>query len=129
MLARDIMTRRVVFVSPVTAVRQLAKILTQNHVSGVPVVDKRGRVVGIVSERDLLDGKGSQVKSIMNKNVIAVAEDTSVQEIASLMATRHQKRLPVMRGGHLAGIVSRADVVRAIAMGEQIGMRTPLYDL
>jgi CBS domain-containing protein len=129
MLARDIMTRQVVSVSPVTPVRQLAKILTQNRISGVPVVDKRGKVVGIVSERDLLDGRGSQVKSIMNKNVIGVAEDTSVQEIASLMATRHQKRLPVMRGGQLAGIVSRADVVRAIAMGEQIGMRTPLYDL
>jgi CBS domain-containing protein len=123
------MTRQVVSVSPVTPVRQLAKILTQNRISGVPVVDKRGKVVGIVSERDLLDGRGSQVKSIMNKNVIGVAEDTSVQEIASLMATRHQKRLPVMRGGQLAGIVSRADVVRAIAMGEQIGMRTPLYDL
>jgi CBS domain-containing protein len=123
------MTTHVISVSPMTPVNQLAKILAKNHISGVPVVDKRGKVVGIVSERDLLDGKGSQAKSVMNKNVVGVAEDTSVQEIASLMATRHQKTLPVMRGRELAGIVSRSDVVRAIAMGEQIGMRTPVYDL
>jgi CBS domain-containing protein len=129
MRAKDIMTRQVVSVSPVTPVRQLARILTKNHISGVPVVDKRGKVVGIVSERDLIEGQGRQVKAIMNRNVIGVAEDTSVQEIASLMATRHQKTLPVLRGTQLAGIVSRADVVRAIAMGEQIGIRTPLYDL
>jgi CBS domain-containing protein len=123
------MTRQVVSVSPVTPVRQLARILTKNHISGVPVVDRRGKVVGIVSERDLIDGQGRQVKSIMHRNVIGVAEDTSVQEIASLMATRHQKTLPVLRGTRLAGIVSRADVVRAIALGEQIDIRTPLYDL
>jgi CBS domain-containing protein len=123
------MTRQVVSVSPVTPVRQLARILTKNHISGVPVVDNRGKVVGIVSERDLIDGQGRRVKSIMNRNVIGVAEDASVQEIASLMATRHQKTLPVLRGTRLAGIVSRADVIRAIAMGEQIDIRTPLYDL
>jgi CBS domain-containing protein len=123
------MTRQVVSVSPVTPVRQLARILTKNHISGVPVVDRRGKVVGIVSERDLIDGQGRQVKSIMHRNVIGVAEDTSVQEIASLMATRHQKTLPVLRGTRLAGVVSRADVVRAIALGEQIDIRTPLYDL
>jgi CBS domain-containing protein len=123
------MTTHVVFVSPVTPATQLARILAKNHISGVPVVDKRGKVVGIVSERDLLDGKGTQAKSIMNKNVIGVAEDTTIEEIASLMTTRHQKTLPVMRGRQLAGIVSRADIVRAIAMGEQIGMRTPVYDL
>jgi CBS domain-containing protein len=129
MLARDIMTKHVVAVTPLTPIRQLAKILNKNHISGAPVVDKKGNVVGIVSERDLLERKGSQVKSIMSKRVVRVKEDTPVEEIASLMATRNVKRLPVIRDQRLAGIVSRADIVRALALGEHIAVRTPVYDL
>jgi CBS domain-containing protein len=129
MLARDIMTKRVVAVTPLTPVKQVAKILNQNHISGVPVVDKSGKLVGIVSERDLLARRGAQVKSIMSKSVIRVKEDTPVEDIASLMATQKVKRVPVIRGQHLAGIVSRADIIRAIALGEHIAMLTPVYDL
>jgi CBS domain-containing protein len=129
MLARDIMTKRVVAVTPLTPVKQVAKILNQNHISGVPVVDKSGKLVGIVSERDLLARRGAQVKSIMSKSVIRVKEDTPVEDIASLMASRKVKRVPVIRGQHLAGIVSRADIIRAIALGEHIAMLTPVYDL
>jgi CBS domain-containing protein len=129
MLARDIMTRRVVAVTPLTPVKQVAKILNKNHISGAPVVDKSGKLVGIVSERDLLARRGAQVKSIMSKSVIRVKEDTPVEDIASLMATRKVKRVPVIRGHHLAGIVSRADIIRAIALGEHIAMLTPVYDL
>src|SRR5881227_1567128 len=102
MLARDIMTRRVVAVTPLTPVKQVAKILNKNHISGAPV---------------------------MSKSVIRVKEDTPVEDIASLMATRKVKRVPVIRGQHLAGIVSRADIIRAIALGEHIAMLTPVYDL
>jgi CBS domain-containing protein len=129
MLARDIMTKRVVAVTPLTPVKQVAKILNKNHISGVPVVDKSGKLVGIVSERDLLARRGAQVKSIMSKSVIRVKEDTPVEDIASLMATQKVKRVPVIRGQHLAGIVSRADIIRAIALGEHIAMLTPVYDL
>jgi CBS domain-containing protein len=129
MLARDIMTERVIAVSPQTPVKQLAKMLSQNHISGTPVVDKNGKVVGVVSERDLLAKKGTQVKSIMTKKVFGVMEDTPVEEIASLMTSHNVKRVPVLRGQKLAGIVSRADLIRAIADGEQIAIRSPIYDL
>jgi CBS domain-containing protein len=129
MLARDIMTKQVVAVTPGTAVKDLAKILNKNHIGGAPVVDKNGKVVGIVSDGDLRGRRGTRVKSIMNKSVIGVMEDTPVEEIASLMASRHVKRLPVVRDQRLSGIVSRADIIRAVAMGEHIATRTPVYDL
>jgi CBS domain-containing protein len=129
MLAKDIMTQQVIAVSPQTPVKQLAKTLSQNHISGTPVVDKSGKVVGVVSQRDLLDKKGAQVKSIMSKKVISVMEDTPVEEIASVMTSRNVKRVPVFRGQKLTGIISRGDLVRAIATGEHIALRTPIYDL
>ena len=93
------------------------------------MVDRHGKVIGVVSESDLLARKGTQVKSIMTKNVIRVMEDTPVEEIATLMATQHVKRLPVIRGQKLAGIVSRGDIVRALAVGEHPALHTPVYDL
>ncbi|HXG50651.1 MAG TPA: CBS domain-containing protein [candidate division Zixibacteria bacterium] len=129
MLARDIMTKRVIAVKPLTPVKNLAKTLSEHRIGGVPVVDRNGKVVGVVSDRDLAARKGKQVKSIMSRRVIGVAEDTPVEQIAALMATRHLKRLPVLRGQKLAGIVSREDVIRAVALGDNFSIRTPIYDL
>jgi CBS domain-containing protein len=129
MIAKEIMTKPVIAVTPLTPVKSLAKLLTKNHISGAPVLDESGRLIGIVSERDLLSKRGSQVKSIMTEKVVRVTEDTSVEEIASLMTTQNVKRLPVMRGQQLAGIVSRADIIRAMAMGQNIALYTPIYDL
>jgi len=129
MIAKEIMTKPVIAVTPLTPVNSLAKLFSKNHISGAPVLDERGRLIGIVSERDLLSKRGSQVKSIMTENVVRVTEDTPVEKIASLMTTRNVKRLPVMRGQQLAGIVSRADIIRAMAMGQNIALYTPIYDL
>ena len=129
MIAKEIMTKPVIAVTPLTPVKSLAKLLSKNHISGAPVLDERSRLIGIVSERDLLSKRGSQVKSIMTENVVRVTEDTPVEEIASLMTTQNVKRLPVMRGQQLAGIVSRADIIRAMAMGQNIALYTPIYDL
>ena len=129
MIAKEIMTKPVIAVTPFTPVKSLAKLLNKNHISGAPVLDESGRLIGIVSERDLLSKRGSQVKSIMTEKVVRVTEDTSVEEIASLMTTQNVKRLPVMRGQQLAGIVSRADIIRAMAMGQNIALYTPIYDL
>jgi CBS domain-containing protein len=129
MIARDIMTRDIITVGPATTVKNLAKILIRNQISGAPVADKKGKILGIVSEADIIAKKGKQVKDIMSRRVIEVTEETPVEEIASLMTTHKVKRLPVMRGEKLVGIVSRADIVGAIASGKHIALHTPVYDL
>ena len=129
MIAKDIMTRDVITVSPETSVRNLAMTLIKNQISGAPVAAKNGKIIGVVSEADIVAKKGKDVKSIMSKNVISVSEHTSVEEIARLMTTHRIKRLPVMRGDQVVGVVSRADIVSAIAMGKHVAIHTPVYDL
>ena len=129
MIAKDIMTRDVITVSAATSVKALAKILVQNQISGAPVVDKKGKILGVVSDADIVAKKGKEVKAIMSKKVIAVAEDTPVEDIAALMTTHKIQRVPVMRGEKLVGVVSRSDIVGAVASGKHIALHTPVYDL
>jgi len=129
MLAKDIMTKKVITVSPTTTVKDLAKTLTKNRISGVPVTDKSGKILGIVSRTDIVAKNGAKVKDIMSTEVIKVSEETPVEEIANLITTYKINRVPVLTGKKLAGIVSRADIVRAIAMGKHIALHTPIYDL
>ena len=129
MIAKDVMTRDIITVSPSTKVKSLAMILIKNQISGAPVADKDGKILGIVSEADIVAKKGKDAKAIMSKKVISIRQDASVEEIAQLMVTHAIKRLPVMEGGEIIGIVSRADIVNAIAMGEHVAWHTPIYDL
>ncbi len=129
MNAKDIMTRKVITVGPQTPIKELAKVLNKNRISGVPVANKKGKVLGIVSEADIVSKKGRQVKAIMSDKVISVAETTPVENVANLLTMHRIKRVPVLRGESLVGIVSRADIVRAIAMGQHIAIHTPVYDL
>lgn len=129
MNAKDIMTRDIVTVSPTMTVKSLAMTLIKNQISGAPVAGKDGKIIGVVSEADIVAKKGKDVRAIMSKKVISVDEDTTVEEVAQLMTTHAIKRLPVMSGGKLVGIVSRADIVSAIAQGKHIALHTPIYDL
>lgn len=129
MNAKDIMTRDIITVSPTMSVKNLAMTLIKNQISGAPVAGKNGKIVGVVSEADIVGKKGKDVKSIMSKTVISVSEETSVEEIARLMTAHAIKRLPVMTEGAIVGIVSRADIVSAIAQGEHVSIHTPIYDL
>lgn len=129
MLAKDIMTKQVTTVTSNITARELAKIFTRHNITGAPVVDKKGKVTGIVSDGDLLTSKGKRVVSFMTKQIISVSEDASVEEIANLMTAHKIKRVPVLNGEKLVGIVSRTDIVRAIAMGKHIAIHTPIYDL
>jgi CBS domain-containing protein len=129
MVAKDIMTRDVITASPALSVKELAMLLIKNQISGVPVADEHGKIVGLVSEADIIAKKGKQVQAIMSQQIVSVAEEASVEEIAQLMTTHRIKRVPVMNHGRLVGIVSRADIVNSIAMGENLALHTPVYDL
>jgi CBS domain-containing protein len=74
MEAKDIMTREVVTVSPSLPVKMLANLLIKNQISGAPVADKKGKIVGVVSETDLIAKKGKQVKTIMSNKVVQITE-------------------------------------------------------
>jgi len=129
MIAKDIMTRDIVTVGTTMTVKKLAMTLIKNQISGAPVAGKNGKIIGVVSEADIVAKKGKNVKAIMSNKIIGVVEDTPVEEIAQLMTTHKIKRVPVMRGDEVVGIVSRADIVSAIARGEHVAIHTPVYDL
>ncbi|HTM07837.1 MAG TPA: CBS domain-containing protein [Verrucomicrobiae bacterium] len=129
MTAKNIMTSEVVTVSASATVKQAACLLTREQISGAPVIDRQGRIVGILSEADIVAKHGARVKDIMSKIVSSVDEETSIEEMASLMTAEKISRLPVLRGKKLVGIVSRADLVAAVARGIPITLTTPIYDL
>jgi len=129
MLAKHIMTRDIITAQPTMTVKDFARLLNRNQISGAPVVDKGGKLVGVVSEADVISKKGKNVRAIMTKKTITVEEDTPVEKIAELMTQYRINRLPVLDGKRIIGIVSRADIVSAIASGDHIILHTPVYDL
>jgi CBS domain-containing protein len=145
MRATDIMTSEVITVDEEASVQQVAKLLAERGISAVPVVDSENRVIGMVSEGDLLHraetgterrrswwldmmsstnklagdyirSHSGKVKDVMTRDVISVADTTPVADIAVLLETNRIKRVPVVCDGKLVGIVSRANLVRALAM-------------
>jgi CBS domain-containing protein len=150
MRAADVMTTEVITISPDASVLELAKLLSDRGISGVPVVDADNRMLGIVSEGDLLHraeigtdrrperrrswwlemvaterdeaaardyikAHGRLVRDIMTKDVITVTETTELADVASLLEQKNIKRVPVMRDAKVVGIISRANLVRALA--------------
>ena len=145
MRAMELMTSEVITVDEDAFVQSVAKLMANHGISAVPVVDKDNRVIGMVSEGDLLHraetgterrrswwlemmastnqlageylkSHSGRVKDVMTRNVISVTDTTPVADIAVLLETNRIKRVPVLRDGKLAGIVSRANLVRALAM-------------
>ncbi|OHB83149.1 MAG: histidine kinase [Planctomycetes bacterium RIFCSPHIGHO2_02_FULL_38_41] len=127
MLAKDIMNKIVTAAKKKTIGRDLAVKLLSGMYSGLPVVDDNGKVIGVVSEFDLLkairSGKAlEQVKAedIMSKNPICVSENTPVEEIIDLMIKNNVIRVPVVRDGNLVGVISRCDILSSIVEPEFI---------
>jgi len=139
----DIMTRQVISVTPQTTIAEAAQLLLDNRISGLPVVDPGGAVVGIVTEGDLLrrvetgtqrrhshwlefliapgrlareytDANARSVGAVMSADVVSVTPQEALPEVIRLMEHHHVKRLPVIEAGRLVGIVSRANLVRAL---------------
>ena len=113
--AADVMSRNVVTVSRDMLVEDAAKLLAFHSISGMPVEDWDGKVVGIVSEADVIGKIGDTVDDVMTREVISVPDTATIEEIAALMADKRIKRVPVMSNGALLGMISRADIVRALA--------------
>src|SRR5436190_10746447 len=123
MIARDIMTRKVYTIRPEASAQAAAQLLDQHRISGLPVVEEGNDIIGIVTEADIIskvDKEGLRVSDIMSIEVTSVNEETPVSEIALLLTERKIKRVPVVQDGKLVGIVSRADIVHAVAQGHLI---------
>jgi len=151
MRASDVMVRAVVTVSPDTTVEALARLMINLRIGGVPVLEKDGVLVGIVSEGDLLrrveieterhrprwseqfssnsqrateyiKSHARRVRDIMTREVFTVEAAATLGEIADLLEARKIKRVPVVHDGKVVGIVSRADLLKVLASG---GIGTP----
>jgi CBS domain-containing protein len=146
MRAMDVMTTDVISVDPDTTIRDLATLLAERGISGAPVIDASGQLVGIVSEGDLLHraeigtayrhrerrrswwlddfaaesareyikSHGGTVKDVMTQDVVTVTEDADLGDVATLLEARRVKRVPVVRDGKVVGVISRANLVRAL---------------
>jgi CBS domain-containing protein len=110
--ARDVMSTNVISTTVAESVDDTARLLTFHDVSGLPVC-KDGRVVGIVSEADLIGKSGATVGDVMTAPAVTVAEDTTLERVAELLIQQRIRRVPIVNaGGQLVGIVSRSDVLR-----------------
>ena len=139
----DIMTSAVISVTPQTPIAEAARLLLEHRISGLPVVDPKGAVVGIVTEGDLLrraetgtarrharwleflispgrlardyaDANARKVGEVMSEDIVSVGPQDSLADVVRLMERRHIKRVPVIAAGRLVGIVSRANLVQAL---------------
>lgn len=108
---KDVMTRKVITIDEDLGVGEVADLLSRSHITGAPVTDRDGHVVGIVSEIDVVSKRGQKVSDIMSRHVISIGEDTSVEEAARLLADQRIRRLPVMAHGRMVGLLSRSDVL------------------
>jgi CBS-domain-containing membrane protein len=116
MNVHEIMTTTVITVPAESRVEDAARLLAHHRISGLPVVNRSGALIGMVTEYDLLAKQGRTVADIMSGGVVSVSPDTDVEEVAHLLASRRIRRVPVLDGERLVGIVSRSDLVQQIAM-------------
>src|SRR3954452_4354475 len=142
MRVKDVMTSKIVSVSPQASVAEAIRLMVHTHVSGLPVVDRTGKLVGVLSEGDLLrrseigttktthwleylfrpghlaevykQTHGRRVEEVMSTDVSSIDQSLPLESAVSLMQKRRIKRLPVMDGDKLVGIITRADFIRAL---------------
>lgn len=121
--AKQAMSRGLVTLHPEMDVLEALRILVEQQLSGAPVVDQIGNLIGMLTERDCMQialgagyhsEDGGRVENFMTRSVVTVDANTPVTEIAERFATSHFRRLPVMEQGRLIGIISRRDVLKQL---------------
>ena len=144
MRAHQIMSRRVVTIRPEAPIADAAKVMLAHHISGLPVVDSSGKLVGILCESDFLrrteigteharnrllrillgaeriagefvKEHGRKVEEVMSRQPVTITERTPLAELADLMQRRHLNHVPVMREDRVVGIITRSDFLSAVA--------------
>jgi CBS domain-containing protein len=113
--AGQIMSAPVISVAADTPVGEVADTLTRHQISAAPVLDDAGAVLGLVSEYDLLAKAGATAREVMTTAVISVSADAAIADVRHLLVERRIRRVPVLSGGQLVGIVSRRDVIVLMA--------------
>lgn len=109
---REIMTRTVITVPASMPVKDVAQLLSERRITGLPVVDEAGAVVGVLSELDIISRQGTVAGDIMTPTVISATEDADAEEVAKLLTDRRIRRVPILADGRLVGIVSRSDLIK-----------------
>jgi CBS-domain-containing membrane protein len=112
MQAQEIMTRDVISISITASVQDAVRRFAEYAISGMPVLDRQQRMVGIITEADVAARSGESVTDIMTRRVITATAETPVDQIAQLITCNHVKRIPIICGKNIIGIVSRADIVK-----------------
>lgn len=118
--ARDIMTREVITINPEAGLEEAVARLVNNKISGMPVCDGDGKLVGMLSERDILNFvfsgnlRQTTVKEAMSRNVIGFPPDTEIDKISLAMGEKQVRRVPILEGGKLIGIISRRSLLRTV---------------
>ena len=112
MEATEIMTKDVVAVAPEMLVTEAADLLLHYRIHGAPVVDEADQMVGMVSFMDLAARRGKTVREVMAPDPVFASEDTPVDEVAAMMLDQMVRRVPIVRGGRVVGIVSASDIIQ-----------------
>ncbi|MDH5473854.1 MAG: CBS domain-containing protein [Gammaproteobacteria bacterium] len=137
MKVRDIMTTRVESVKPTTVLRHAARRMSEFNVGSMPVVDDNGKLLGIITDRDISvyaiamghDPQSTEVQKVMTKDVITCIADMDLADAAALMKNKHIRRLAVMDNDLLAGFLSVDDLARASydLAGAVLEAATPIH--
>jgi CBS domain-containing protein len=112
---KEVMNRNVITFREDTPIDEVAKTLVSKRITGAPVISAEGHVVGIISETDVFSKKGKVARDIMSPRVISVTEETGIDEAARLLIGERIRRVPVIRGGKMVGLLSRSDVLEFFA--------------
>ncbi|MCF6337070.1 MAG: CBS domain-containing protein [Gammaproteobacteria bacterium] len=120
---RDYMTTSLFTLQESTEILRAVHVLVEKDISGAPVIDENGKLVGILTERDCMridleasyyEGYGGRVENYMSKKVVSIEPDVSILELAKRFIDAPYRRYPVLENGRLIGLISRRDVMRAL---------------